>query len=546
MVKRLESEFLRSVPELPDLHGLLSQALEKRGQQFELRWQSPESTQTQFTVDVMCSTKGSDPQWKLHKEVNKKREFLFQYPSCDVLLIYNLIYSACGEPTKYQTQENLENLEQVKESGKSVAPSFMKSMEKRNEEPSRPLPEGSHPRNLTPLPSDEEVPESGNLTEHPVPKLLQSIVFSRMTGMLEIRSNNITAIVYFKDGFPIDATAADAVGDDAIIELLTWNHGQFSFEPRIYRNRNTVHQSVNSLLEQSKQLAECIGRLQSAGLEPGSVLTGKYKNRSQNDFMHQQVHYGPPLEAATMSRFYQSLTGLQTVDEMMRTSQIPRIHLIYMIHNLVVNDLVTISSRNAPQKNLTVAPRKIDPQAIQGVMMSLRRADSGMFIYPAFLYFLEQEYFRCYRSKSPLSVIVFQLKLIGASGGVMVELPLPSAALLDAVLRISALKRHVDLLAHYDSDDYALVLPNTKAGGAEIFANRIVKSLLTSPLAGNLDASSLSLAFGSASVPEDFVDLSSLLGAADLAMQQSRLTKRSVVMYRDLKEAVVGQFPQFV
>jgi hypothetical protein len=217
-----------------------------------------------------------------------------------------------------------------------------------------------------------------------------------------------------------------------------------------------------------------------------------------------------------------------------------------MIHNLVANDLVAISSRDAPQKNLTVRPRQIDPAAIQGVMMSLRHAESGMFIYPAFLYFLEQEYFRCYRSKSSLSVIVFRMKLISEQDGMLVELPLPSPALLDAVLRISALKRNVDLLAHYDSEDYALVLPNTKSGGAEIFANRIVKSLWNSPLAGDIEANNLLLAFGAASVPEDFVDLSSLLGAADLAMQQSRLTRHSVIIYRDLKEAVVGQYQQFV
>lgn len=528
-----ESEFIATTPEISDLHRLLSIALEKRGKKYELRWRSPESPQEQFTLDVMCSPKSSDPQWKLHRDANKKREFLFQYPSCDVLLIYNLMCSACGDTAKLPGPSERKGQSVL---GKdSVAQSFMKSVQKRNQD--------NETSGVMIQLSAQEVPENGNLTEYPIEGLLQAIVDSRTTGMLEVRSNDITAIVYFKDGYPIDATAADAVGDDAIIELLTWNQGQFLFEPRIYRNRNTVHQSVNSLLEQSKLLSDCITRLQNAGLEANSVLTGKYRNLTQTDFMHQATH-GPPLEAGTMARFYETLDGRQTVDEMMRSAHIPRIHLIYMIHNLVENDLVSITSRTQPQQNLTVSPRQIDASAIQSVMMSLRRADSGMFIYPAFLYFLEQEYFRCYRSKSPLSVIVFQMRL-RPTRGQTTDQPLPAPALLDVVLRISAMKRHVDVLSHYDKDDYALILPNTKSSGAEIFANRIVKSLTSSPLAGDIDNSSLSLAFGSASVPEDFVDLSSLLGAADLALQQSRVTMKPVLMYRDLKDSVVAQYQQF-
>ena len=44
-------------------------------------------------------------------------------------------------------------------------------------------------------------------------------------------------------------------------------------------------------------------------------------------------------------------------------------------------------------------------------MMSLRRPDSGFFTYPAFLYFLEQEYFRAYRTGSPMSVAIFQMSV---------------------------------------------------------------------------------------------------------------------------------------
>ena len=204
-----------------------------------------------------------------------------------------------------------------------------------------------------------------------------------------------------------------------------------------------------------------------------------------------------------------------------------------MVYHLVSNDVVRIA--NEAKQSSAIEPHPIDATAIQSVMMTLRRAETGMFVYPAFLYFLELEYFRSYRSGSPLSVIVFDMRLISQVGQDVLGNVLPPPALVDAVGRISKLKRHVDVLAHYDAFNYVLMLPGTKSGGAQIFANRVVKALTASPLAGGVDPALLSLSFGSASIPEDFVDLSMLLGACDNAVNRARQTKQTVVMYRDMK-----------
>jgi GGDEF domain-containing protein len=188
-------------------------------------------------------------------------------------------------------------------------------------------------------------------------------------------------------------------------------------------------------------------------------------------------------------------------------------------------------------ESLILNPRSIDAEAIQNVMTSLRNQDTGMFMTSAFLYFLEQEYFRSLRSRSSLSVILFDIKEEGPEDGNMVRKKLPAAALVDAVLRITALKRHVDILAHYDEDSYALLLPHTKATGARTFANRLIRSLTEKPL-GRIDGSRIAIAVGCASIPEDFVDLSKLLGAADLTLSQSRKTRTRLVMYSDIKNFV--------
>ncbi len=186
---------------------------------------------------------------------------------------------------------------------------------------------------------------------------------------------------------------------------------------------------------------------------------------------------------------------------------------------------------------LLLCPRSIDGDAIQTVMTSLRNQDTGMFMTSAFLYFLEQEYFRSLRSRSSLSVIVFDIREESPEDGNMVRKKLPPSALVEAVVRITALKRHVDVLAHYDEESYALLLPHTKSTGARTLANRLIRTLTEKPL-GGIDGRRLALSLGCASIPEDFVDLGKLLGATDLTLHQARKTRSQLVMYSDIKNSV--------
>ena len=167
-------------------------------------------------------------------------------------------------------------------------------------------------------------------------------------------------------------------------------------------------------------------------------------------------------------------------------------------------------------------------------MMSLRRPETGMFTYPAFLYFLEQEYFRGYRSGSPLSVMVMEMRVVSGPPHLSRE-PLDVPAVAEVVRRISRLKRHIDLLAHYDQYDYAMLLPNTKTSGANIFAQRVARAIWSSPLAYGVDSANLSLAFGVACIPDDCLDLGVLLAAAEAAKAQALRAAVPIALYRDLK-----------
>lgn len=541
---------LQRMPEMPELHQLLAQALEKRGKQLQLTWRDP-GTQIQFTLEVLCAHSGGDPRWWLSSQGKGKREILFDYNSIDVLMVFNLVASACSDNSsranQVQTQSRLAAVQPPRSAYESpkqaadtqvepatvYAESTDEKLAKVFEPPAAPPPPPPPPA----PPQKPPIPPAGSLADLPISDLLIAVTSSDATGKLEVQNDQSTAVVYIQDGAPIDATVGDAVGDDAIIELLTWKTGQFTFEMRTLRNRNTVRQDIKSLLRQSEEFARHLKALTDRGMRTTSVLLPRDGELTHEDFV-ERVTTDCPTDVKTITEFYLTLDGDKTVEQLQRELPISRILMIHMIHHLVVHGMVDLSNETAvKEESLALAIKPIDTAAIQAVMMSLRRVDTGMFLYPAFLYFLEQEYFRSYRSKSPFSIIVFEMRVMSHVDGKVVRRVLPTPAIVDAAARIGQLKRHQDLVAHYDAYDYALLLPNTKAAGTRIFGNRVLKMLTERPLS-DVNPSELSIAFGAASVPEDFIDLSSLLAAADLAMNQARDKGQQFLLYQDIKHLV--------
>ncbi len=577
-------------PELSELHQLLSQAMENRGKVIMLSFRT--ANMVQMTLEVCCNLKQStNAQWALYVEQSGKREALFEYSSVDVLLVYNKIGMFCSEVKNSAVKTFARLPAQAPgaqpEMEKTVSPQVglpVSSLPKPSIQMPLPPPDATQfpeapPVKVSPIPVQKaapppnpapppepleavpqfsapsfasstnivvpppkpevvsRIPKDGDLKDLPMTSLLETIFDDKGTGRLDVRNNDLMATVFIQDGFPVDATAGDVVGDEAMIELLTWQEGTFTFEPRVLRNNHTVYESIESLVKQSKELTERTNHLKQAGMSASSILLAFDPEIQEAEFV-ERVSKNPPCEIAAIARVFCSLDGKLSVEEMRRSLQISRIQLVHIIYHLLENNLIKIFNDNRPRTTLVLEPRVIDNAAIQSVMMSLRRAETGLFIYPAFLYFLEQEYFRSYRSRTYFSVVVFEMRYKKIIDGEVVRKVLPDKAVMEAVLRISQLKRHVDLIAHYDAFDYALLLPNTRCFGAEVFVKRIIKALTDKPLGGGVEPEDLTLSFGSASVPEDFKDLSGLLGAADLAMHQARDSQNTLVMYRDIKGRV--------
>ncbi|HMP53237.1 MAG TPA: diguanylate cyclase, partial [Candidatus Melainabacteria bacterium] len=292
--------------------------------------------------------------------------------------------------------------------------------------------------------------------------------------------------------------------------------------------------SLDCLVIQGVQLLEKLNLIRNMGFREDSILAKANEAVSDVD-LNTMLSVGEPHLLAAQKELYSALDGKTKFKELAANLKLSRSSWIEILSHLFKCKLVTTdsSSKTLISGKHSLVPKAMDSAAIQSVMMSLRRPDTGMFNYPAFLYFLEQEYFRGHRAGTPVTVIIFEMRVKTGIKDVIRE-PLPTSALNQAVVRITSAKRHNDLLAHYEGFDYALLCPDTDTEGALIFCERLVKSLSKDPLSPTVKPESLSLSFGIACVPEDFMELGLMLSAAECARTYAVDSNKPVVAFRDM------------
>jgi len=207
---------------------------------------------------------------------------------------------------------------------------------------------------------------------------------------------------------------------------LTWKDGEFHFEPKRTTDARTIKQSLDALLLQGMQLIDNAAYLRNLGLASESHIVKSQKTLSERDFEN-MVSRGAPLNMVAQKNFYKAIDENETVQQLIDKLRLPRSQWIQLMCNLLRTELISLVQQQSKRAVKPVLePKRIDRSLIQTVMMMLRSPDTGMFTYPAFLYFLEQEYFRAYRSANPISVVIFQMRIYSANlDPVREPLPLP-------------------------------------------------------------------------------------------------------------------------
>ncbi len=626
---------LKNVPDIPVLHQMLSQSLQKPGEKLIATWRNNETLL--FTLEVICSLKDRDPRWLLICEKSGKRSVVSQISGHDVLLIYKQIATASANAQEVISKaEEVENSARLAKSsdnhpaltkanmslsasvGQQSAQGSQKQSPNQPGQSTNTTAATSPSVNITAPPRTRQLafPLIGKIAELPLPRLLQLISNEKMTGLLQLEEEGNTASLFVQEGHPIEAklldTEGELTGDGAFAEIMYWTAANYTFKVGATTSTRNLVKSSEILLEHVRPLAQVLDELTSRGMTADSVFKHAHKDLTGEEFTAKATP-DAPVDMEALAALYLRLDGDSTMSDLENVQILPRPLLVRSIHHLIACDIITFvnkapakptikpavvksappekaapplpppppppppltaqqlreqalsapmaqpaqpakpiplaqttqQAKPAPASPLAqpaklgpptkpvVKPKNIDGAAIQSVMMSLRREDTGLFIHPAFLYFLEEEFFRIYRAKGSMSVIIFEIREVVTVDGVVRRKPIPVDAIADATIRINSKKRHTDIVAHYEAYDFGILLPSTKSSGTKVFVQKIIKALIEKPLVGT-EGKQLSYAFGSASIPEDFTDINSLLGAAEMSMHYARDRGEQIIFFKDL------------
>jgi GGDEF domain-containing protein len=529
-----------------DLQFILGEAQNKMGTVIEMPF-SHQGGAT-YMLTVVASPDTVDPMWTYYAGEGAGARILWQHPTGDVNLVLNLCAAESGgvgevEYTASAKNSGVPQHLQKTTSNINIASNTYSSLTTLSGVAGNAMIDPNATIPMTPMsPTTSQITNpamvgktaslEGDIANMQVPTLLQSISMSKMTGKLVLQDKTAQAFIYFFDGNPTHAVTDESTGDPAIVEMITWEEGQFHFYPNEQTNDKTVKRRVDSMLMEGVTLLDQNKFLKEQGLKPNTYLYRKNPNLTEEEF-GQLLQKGAPLDVDTQKRFYAGVEGAVTLLDMLRKMPMVKLEWIPIMFNMLACNLLGLSD-TAPQgaasgPQLQIPPFPIDKAAIQAVARTLVRPETGIFTYPAFLYFLEQEFAKSASMGMPLSVVVFDLNL--RVGHEVQPMPLNFAK--EVLRRMESVKRPFDTLGHFETFGYALFMPNTPTKGAKVFGSRLVELLGQDSGIPKLAGQAV-LTMGISAAPEDTMDLASLLSAAKEAKRRGIETGTGVTVFRDI------------
>jgi hypothetical protein len=356
----------------------------------------------------------------------------------------------------------------------------------------------------------------GDLENMQVPNLLQSVGMNKLTGRLEIKNKSDMATVWFHDGVPLHCVMRNSEGDNALIELVSWEEGQFHFFPEPKIDKKTVNKRFEFLLMEGATFQDQHNALLRHNLTMDSFLVRKHAALTEKEF-EGIVNKGAPVDMSLQKKIYVAVDNKSSLFEILRSAPLSKVEWVPILFNLVTCGLIEFQKETQGQSTTQGKRIIVDWSQTAGVEKLLVRQDTGLYTFPAFLYFLEREYCRFDRFGRPFSVIIFNAGVSSsniAQGARAENLePLPTKAIKAMGASIAKIKRQVDLLGHFQIVYFGLVLPETDKKQAQNFAYRLSEILTEVSRTENLEGY-LNVNIGVASVPEDCRDLNDLLTIA--------------------------------
>lgn len=359
---------------------------------------------------------------------------------------------------------------------------------------------------------------SGGLRPSQLPALLQSITLGNSTGNLEIISANDTAELYFQEGKLYHCAVKGVEGDGAVVELASWDSGDYSFYPDITLDKMTVRNRLENLLMEGMTLVDHSKSLAAAGMTMESYVIRLVPGITEHQF-EQMVAQGIPADLNFQKSLYQTIDDKTQMVEILRRFPFPKRFWVPTIFNLMQCKLIKFvdapphAAQPAPVQvpaTAGIEPLQVDWQQVRTTERSLMRSDTGIFSYPALLLFLEREFARSERFHRPFSLIVLECGIVKAEG----IQPLSADGLKALAQRIDKLKRKTDTITHFEMFGLAILLPETLSASARGFLSTLSEAIYKGEIMPGVPNESIKLDFGVSGIPDECTTLEMLLAMA--------------------------------
>lgn len=502
-------------------------AQQQRGNTFQLPWVH---TATGALYTLSCTDAGA-PEWTLTTGLAAMSQTVWTHVTGDLELINNLVWMESSGGNAPQTAAR---------AGFSDLSALVKSDLQKNAEksavPIAPQPSAPPTPNAVPDKVKASAASSlqGNLKEMQVSGVLQSISMTKMTGELLVTAeNNHTINVFFEDGLPVAANSMESQGDNAVMELLTWEEGQFKFLPMERTGDRNINRRLEGILMEGAALVDQAQYLTKRGLKLSSYMRRKNPNISEAEF-ELFLREAAPLDMGFQKQLYQLVDNRRTFAEILRLRPMVKAQWVPVFYNLVSCNLVEMSDKpSLAVKQSSLEQLGVDHAAVLAAKASLLRPESGMMAFPMFLSFLEQEFARFEFTRVPFTLVIFDVMVKKERG----PEPIAGAAVKSLTTIVDAIKREIDCLGHIRTFEFGVLLPNTDVQSASYFASRLVEDVRASTIGGAEKVGDVSIAVGVAGLPQDGQNPALLLSAAMEAKKNSREKGVPIVLFQSLYKA---------
>jgi GGDEF domain-containing protein len=512
-------------PSEGDLRRVLAMAQDKPGNSFQLPWVHV-MTGALYTLCCYVTDNGV-PEWTLTTGIASHSVIVWTHLTGDLELINNLVWMESSGGTTQPATAN---------SGFSDLSDLVRSeLEKSAKD--RGVPQELRPSQMpsSSVTSEKSRPNvasslQGSLKEMQVSGVLQSISMTKMTGQLVVTESDCDITIYFDEGVPLHAASMESIGDAAIMELLTWDEGQFNFIPNERTPERSINRRLEGILMEGAALVDQHQFLTKRGLKLSSFLRRKYANISEAEF-EGALRDAAPIDMNVQKQMYQFVDQRRTFADILRLRPLVKSQWVPIMYNLVSCNLVEMSDKpSLAAKQSALQEIGIDQTLVNAARSAIARPETGMLTFPLFLYFLEQEFIRFEYTRWPFSLVIFDVMVNKEKG----PEPIAGNAVKGLTELVDSIKREIDWLGHFRTFEFGVILPHTDVQAASFFAARLVEIARNSTVGGAVNSSDVSIAVGVAGIPQDGQTLGGLMSAAVEAKKESRERGMPVVLFHSL------------